>query len=166
MTNDLKELTYDTLNSIVKNVTGEEEDAGRYSNIVAKGVTFHTMYHRGNVSGIELSIRDVDWKKSSRRVRSVNGQISISRLKISYGELREMYDAEIHPKVVERKRRDNKVRVLNELACSIKDASVTVYHDSTLRRGFSVSVEGGEELIEDCLSFLEQRCGRKDVSLD
>ena len=55
---------------------------------------------------------------------------------------------------------------LKNLRRRFKDASVTVYHDSTLRRGFSVSVEGGEELIEDCLSFLEQRCGRKDVSLD
>ena len=159
--NDLLELTYDTVNNIIREVTGEEIEEGRHYNQVVKGILFHMMYHRGTPSGLEISFQDVDWKKTFRRVRSVNGFVSISRLKIVYGELREVFDAEIQPKVAEKKRRDDKVDEMNNFVHSLNDVSVTVYHDSTLRRGFSVTVEGSEELIEDCLSFLEQRCGRK-----
>ena len=160
---DLMDLTYDNLNNVIKEITGEEVDEGRW-NVAVRGVHFHLMHHRGTASGLEVSIRDVDWKKTFRRVRSLNGQISISRLKIVYGELREEYDTEIRPKKLENERRDNKVQGLNNIASSLSDASVTIYHDSTLRRGFSITVEGSEELIEDCLAFLEKRCGRKETT--
>jgi hypothetical protein len=163
---DLMELSYDNMENIVKEVAGDGKTEAIGGN-VANGVLFRMMYHRRGIgvspSGIEVSIHDVDWKKSFRRVRSVNGQISISCLKTAYGELREINDSEIQPKFMERKRRDDKVHGLNnKFASSLKNVSVTVYHDSSLRRGFYVTVEGGEDLIEDCLSFLEQRCGRKD----
>ena len=156
MSNDLMELSYDNLDNIIKEVTGKEREL---SDEWKSDIKFHMMYGRRVISGLEISVHDVDWKKSFRRVRSVNGQISISRLKIAYEELREIYDTEIHPKILERERRDNKVKFMNETARSLKNASVVVYHDSSLRRGLSITVEGGEDLIEDCLSFLEQRCG-------
>jgi hypothetical protein len=156
-------LDYENVSNIVKEVTGEETDEERRYSTTVNGVLFRIMYHRGTPSGMELSIHDVDWKKTFRRIRSVGGQISIGRLKTSYEELRKEYDEEIQPKKLESKRRDDKVQGLNGIAGSLKDASVTVYHDSSLHRGFSITVEGGEDLIEDCLSFLEKRCGRKEA---
>lgn len=162
MTTEFMNLDYENVSNIVKEVTGEETDEERRYNTTVNGVLFRIMYHRGTPSGMELSIHDVDWKKTFRRIRSVGGQVSVSRLKTSYEELRKEYDEEIQPKKLENERRDNKVRGLNNIASSLADASVTIYHDSTLRRGFSIGVESSEELIEDCLAFLEKRCGRRE----
>lgn len=154
MTNSTMELTYDNLEDIVKEVTGETGQRIR-------GVNFRLMYHRRNPSGIEISVRYVDWKKTCRRIRSLNGLISISRLKVAYDEMREIYDTDIQPQIVERDRRDGKIDIMNGVAKTFSDVTVSVHHDITLRSGFSINVAGNEEFIEDVLFFLESRCGRK-----
>ena len=89
MISDLRDLTYENMNDIIEEVTGEKIDRERWEQKV-KGVSFHLMHHRGSASGIEISVRDVDWKKSFRRIRSISGLISIGRLKVAYAELRDI----------------------------------------------------------------------------
>jgi hypothetical protein len=160
--NDLVRLNdFDSLKTIVSELLGVED--WNYGTI--NHVTFRSMYGRGRISGVEISVQDVNpHKKIFRRVfANSNQQISRGRLLMMYRELKTIYDSTIASKVSAREEVEARAKVYNDVACSLKDVKHSQVWSYAYDAGnFNISVCGSEDLIRRVLLFLEQECGRKE----
>lgn len=162
--NDLVELNWNNLERVVTTLIGVED--WNYGTI--HHVNFRGMYGRGRMSGVEISIQDVNpYKKIFRRVfLNESKQISTGRLLLVYRELKNIYDSTIASKVNIQEELEARVKSYNDFARSLKDVSVRVWSYPSYEGDYDLTFRGSEELVKILLHFLERECGRKSKEED